>query len=91
MLLNWTALAEADLVRIHQFLARVNPSAAAYVVEQIVAGVGQLQQHPRIGLGLSEFEPRKVRRLIIGDYELRYELTDSTLYILRLWHTREDR
>lgn len=40
---------------------------------------------------LEEFEPRDVRRIQVGQYEMRYELVDSTLYLLRLWHTREDR
>jgi hypothetical protein len=29
--------------------------------------------------------------LIVGQYELRYEIVDDMIYILRLWHTREDR
>ncbi|MGZ8160407.1 MAG: type II toxin-antitoxin system RelE/ParE family toxin [Methylobacter sp.] len=35
--------------------------------------------------------PREVRRILVGRYEMRYEIQDSTAYILRLWHTREDR
>jgi hypothetical protein len=40
---------------------------------------------------LEEFEPREVRRILVGKYEMRYEIQESTIYILRLWHTREDR
>ena len=29
--------------------------------------------------------------VIVGDYELRYEVAEKALWILRLWHTREDR
>jgi len=29
--------------------------------------------------------------LLIGGYELRYEIQGSTIYLLRLWHTRENR
>jgi len=36
-------------------------------------------------------EPREVRRIIVGDYELRYEIADATIFILRLWHSRENR
>jgi hypothetical protein len=32
-----------------------------------------------------------VRRILVGHYEMRYEIVDSTIYLLRLWHTREDR
>lgn len=47
--------------------------------------------NPRIGERLEEFEPREVRRILVGKYEMRYELQESMIYILRLWHTREDR
>ncbi|ECJ8596369.1 type II toxin-antitoxin system RelE/ParE family toxin, partial [Salmonella enterica] len=26
-----------------------------------------------------------------GEYEIRYELNGRTIYVLRLWHTRENR
>ncbi|EIT5648120.1 type II toxin-antitoxin system RelE/ParE family toxin, partial [Escherichia coli] len=26
-----------------------------------------------------------------GEYEIRYELNGQTIYVLRLWHTRENR
>jgi plasmid stabilization system protein ParE len=35
--------------------------------------------------------PREVRRIIVGNYEMRYELVESTVFILRVWHTREER
>ncbi|MCY1451301.1 hypothetical protein D9M71_681580 [compost metagenome] len=50
-----------------------------------------LLANPRIGERLEEFAPRDVRRILVGHYEMRYEIADSTLYLLRLWHTREDR
>ena len=91
MILRWTTSAERDLVRLHAFLATINPRAAAQVVRQLIAGAKQLIQYPQLGVKLEEFLPRDVRRMIIGDYELRYELTDEAIYILRLWHGREDR
>jgi hypothetical protein len=50
-----------------------------------------LQVNPRIGEVLEEFEPREVRRILVGHYEMRYEIQGSIIYLLRLWHTREDR
>lgn len=32
-----------------------------------------------------------VQRNRVGNYEMRYELVDLTVYILRVWHTREER
>lgn len=37
------------------------------------------------------FEPRDVRRIQVGHYEMRYVIVDSTIYLLRLWQTRADR
>jgi plasmid stabilization system protein ParE len=91
MPLQWTTSAERDLVRLYAFLATINPHAAAQVVQQLVAGAEQLLNYPQLGVRLEEFDPRDVRRVIIGDYELRYELSDKMIYILRLWHGREDR
>jgi plasmid stabilization system protein ParE len=91
MSLKWSANAERDLVRLHAFLVSVNPRAAAQVVQQLVRGTEQLLIHPRLGARIDEFAPRDVRRLLVGDYELRYELTDTITYILRVWHVRENR
>jgi hypothetical protein len=33
----------------------------------------------------------EVRRILVGRYEVRYEIQESIIYALRLWHTREDR
>ncbi len=37
------------------------------------------------------FQPREVRRLLVGQYEIRYEVKKSSVYLLRIWHTREKR
>lgn len=89
--LKWTSRALSDLARLHEFLAPVNRQAAARTVRSLTAVPVRLRDHPRIGEKLEEFEPREVRRILVGRYEMRYEIQGSTLYILRLWHTREDR
>ena len=87
----WTRSALADLGRLHDFLAAANPRAAALVVERLVAGPDVLSTQPRLGTSLTDFLPRDVRYLLIGDYELRYEVAGERGWVLRLWHTREDR
>jgi len=47
--------------------------------------------YPRLGESLEEFAPREVRRILVGHFEMRYEIVESVIYVLRLWHTREDR
>jgi plasmid stabilization system protein ParE len=46
---------------------------------------------PRIGEKLDAYAPREVRRIIVGSYEMRYEIAGATINILRLWHCRENR
>lgn len=89
--LKWTGRALSDLGRLHEFLAPVNRGAAARTVQSLTAAPASLLENPRIGESLEEFEPREVRRILVGHYEMRYEIQDSTIYVLRLWHTREDR
>jgi plasmid stabilization system protein ParE len=91
MQLKWTGKAHSDLMRLYEFLALVNKPAAARVVKALTKAPVTLLTHPRIGGQLFEFEPREVRRLFVGNYEMRYEIQESTIYILRLWHTREER
>ena len=92
MLVRWTAEARSDLVRLHAFLAAVNPQAAARAVQRL-RGVPErlLMDHPRLGSRLDQFAPREVRRLFVDDYELRYEIQKDTIFVTNLWHTREDR
>ncbi|MDP2244184.1 type II toxin-antitoxin system RelE/ParE family toxin [Pseudomonas sp.] len=91
MELKWTSKALNDLARLYEFLASVNKPAAAPTVQQLTAAPITLLSNPRLGERLEEFDPREVRRILAGHYEMRYEIQESTLYLLRLWHTRESR
>jgi len=88
---QWTGKALSDLARLHDFLAPVNRKAAARAVQALTAAPARLVDQPRLGEKLEEFTPREVRRILVGSYEMRYEITDETIVVLRLWHTREDR
>ncbi len=89
--LKWTSKALADLARLYEFLAAVNKTAAANAVQALTAAPARLVEQPRLGERLDEFKPREVRRILVGRYEVRYEIDASTIYVLRIWHTREDR
>ncbi len=89
--LRWTTSANRDLVRLHDFLAAVNPRAAAKAVDVVLAGVKRIARHPRLGRIVSRYAPRDVRALVCGDYEIRYELLDREIIVHRIWHAREDR
>ena len=78
MELKWTSKALSDLVRLYDFLAPVDKRAAARNVQSLTAAPIRLLEHPRIGEKLEEFEPREVRRILVGHYEMRYEIREST-------------
>lgn len=89
--LSWTKKAAADLVRLHEFLAPLDERAADAVVQSLVRAASKLPPLPRIGERLGRYEPREVRRLVVGSYELRYEVTGNAIFVLRVWHVRERR
>lgn len=91
MRLQWTSKALSNVVRLHEFLASANGPAAARVVKSLVAASAGPIANPRIGERLEEFDPRDIRRLLVGRYEVRYEIGDSVIYVMRSWHTREER
>jgi len=89
--LKWTSSARSDLVRLYEFLHPVNGPAAIRLVRQLIAGTKRIPAHPRLGARMAEFEPREVRRILVADYEIRYELANTNIFILRIFHAREDR
>ncbi|MFV1980915.1 MAG: type II toxin-antitoxin system RelE/ParE family toxin [Rhodothermia bacterium] len=91
MEVKWTENGQSDLTRLYDFLAPLNRDAALRIAKAIVAAAARLVENPRLGEQLFEFEPREVRRIVVGRYELRYEIQGPVVYILRIWHTREDR
>lgn len=92
MCIRWTVAARSDLVRLYDFLAPVNRQAAARGVRSLQSAPSRLlRHHPRIGARLEAFGPREVRRYFVGDYEMRYEILDGVIIVLRIWHTRESR
>lgn len=91
MQLQWTTKALGDLARLYDFLAVVNPLAAAKVVQSLTSAPIKLLEYLRLGVKVAQFSDREVRRFLVEDYEIRYEIKDDTLYLLRIWHTREHR
>ncbi|HVK85149.1 MAG TPA: type II toxin-antitoxin system RelE/ParE family toxin [Kofleriaceae bacterium] len=91
MSVRWTSSAHRDLVRLHGFLEDVDRRAAVRVVKLLLAGVKRIARHPRLGVRLAEFDPREVRKVVVGDYEVRYEVRERDLFVLRIWHAHEDR
>jgi plasmid stabilization system protein ParE len=90
--LEWSPESADDLTRLYDFLASVNPRAAANAMQTLVASALRLVDMPQMGPPLDKFAPREVRRVIVDSrYELRYEIVGDSITMLRIFHVREDR
>jgi len=91
MRLEWTTDALSDLARLYDFLVVVNPRAAGKAIVSLTGVPDRLVQFPRLGERLEQYAPHEIRRIVVGGYEIRYEIKDSVIHILHLFHGREDR
>jgi len=80
-----------DLQRIVEFVENKNPYAARRIAIDLQEGVDRLKQFSEIGLPvLKAVDSEKIRDLYVGDYTIRYLITGDTIYVLRVWHNKEN-
>lgn len=80
-----------DLQRVVEFVEVKNPYAARRIAIDLQEGIFKLKQFPEIGLPVIKApDPEKIRDLYIGDYTVRYLITSIIVYILRVWHSKEN-
>lgn len=91
MKVRWASSGLADLVRLHDHLGPKSPEAADAAIKRLVDAVTTMRDHPLLGEKLDAYAPRAVRKIVVGNYELRYEVTTEYIYVLRIWHGRESR
>ena len=80
-----------DLSRLREFIQHKNPLAARRISAELLEGIERLKQFPQIGLTvMSAQDPEKIRDLILGHCTVRYLLTEQIIFILRVWHNKEN-
>lgn len=89
MKLQFTHSAQRDLIRLREFIAGKNPQAAKRISQRLKQSILQLTDQPEIGVNVEELPG--VQDLISGDYLVRYAVLENDIYILRIWHGKEDR
>lgn len=81
-----------DLKRLKEFIEIKNPQAAVKMANTILETISQLKAFPFLGIEVNRApDPKIIRDLIIGKYIIRYLIRNREIYILRLWHHKEDR
>ncbi len=91
MRVSYSKEAIKDLIRLREFIEIKNPLAAQRASTLLQKGISQLKEFPRLGVKVNLApEPDIVRDLIIGKYLARYLITEKVVYILRIWHHKEE-
>lgn len=92
MKLSYSRQAISDLIRLREFIATKNPEAAQKVAKLLCKGIAQLKTFPYLGVEVELApDPEVIRDLIIGNYIARYLIHQKQVYILRVWHHKEER
>ena len=79
-----------DLIRLRAFIETENPLAARRIANTILEGVDKLKIFPTMGLPVHLApDPELIRDLYIGQYIIRYLVSEKRVYILRIWHGKE--
>ncbi len=87
----WTGPALNDLRSVRDDItAEGRPAAAKRLAKKIRDSVLRLQAHPNSGRPVPEFPGGGYREVIVTPYRIVYELTESKVFILRVWHGRRD-
>ena len=89
MELQFAEQALDDLVRLREFIAEKNPTAAKRISEQLIENINRLRDQPELG-HVVEALPG-VREWIARDYVVHYLVLKESLVVLQIWHGREDR
>jgi plasmid stabilization system protein ParE len=76
------------------YVSNGEEEAAVRALEKIVEGIELLTSSPRLGRSLGDGTERRVLSIPFGTgaYVIHYMLKDeSTVVVLRVWHSREQR
>ena len=91
MNLFYTPESIGDLQRLKKFIEIKNPLAAKKASVTLREGISKLIAFPNIGLPVSNApDPETIRDLYVSNYTVRYLLQDKAIYILRVWHNKEN-
>lgn len=90
-MIQYTARAISDLIRLREFIAENNPSAASRISSELKQEINKLDVFSQIGIEVTKAtDTKNIRDLFIGNYTVRYLIANDDIFILRLWHDKEN-
>lgn len=91
MTIHYTLESVQDLDRLRKFIANKSLSATNRIVSELKQEVNKLCEFPSIGIKIvSMVNSSEIRDLFIGHYTVRYLVVNDDIFILRLWHDKEN-
>ncbi len=88
--IHWTVGAQQDLREIVEYIGQDSAVYAASTAERLVTAVERLQQHPRLGRIVPEYENQTLRELIVGNYRIVYRVRPARIGIVAIAHASRD-
>ena len=78
-----------DLKRLYEFIAEHDMDAARTTALNLKSAINRFADFPHIGHPLEDLVG--VREFVFGRYVIRCMIRSESLYVLRVWHGREER
>jgi len=82
----WTDFAIEDLKSIHEFISKDSNRYADRFIEKLINRVDQLENFPKSGRVVPEFNINTIRELIEGNYRIIYKVSPGQVAIVRVHH-----
>ena len=84
----WSDSAIQDLNDIGEYISKDSEKYAEITVSQLFSSTDILEDHPKAGKTVPEFEIESIRELIRGNYRIVYQLSeDHQIQILAVHHS----
>ena len=68
----------------------IGPSTAISFIEKTETAIHRLEQFPESGQKVTELPDLQYRQIIVGDYRFFYRTGENELWIVGLWHHKQD-
>ena len=82
----WTEFAIEDLRTIHEYISKDSKRYADRFVEKLLERIEQLENFPKSGRIVPEFNSVSIRELIEGNYRIIYKISSNHIGIVRVHH-----
>lgn len=93
MEIRWTAYSLNCLNKIEKYLlkeVKLDVDDVKRITQLLKSTPGILLQFPKIGQSVNVDKYKKLRRLLVKNYKIFYELRSDTIFILKVLHVKED-